>query len=82
LIQVNAPFGSLGVSLRQIRENDMAQRTEHAPGEAAPAAGVYEQLNIFGRPTGIRITVAHKHSLPGAPHGHTWAVIEEDAAEC
>jgi hypothetical protein len=60
----------------------MAQRPEHAPGEAAPAAGVYEQLNIFGRPTGIRVAVAHKHSLPGAPHGHTWTLVEEDAAEC
>ena len=27
----------------------IAQRPDHAPGEAAPVAGTYEQLNIFGR---------------------------------
>jgi hypothetical protein len=36
----------------------MAQRPEHAPGEAVPVTGIYEQLNIFGRPTGIRVAVA------------------------
>jgi hypothetical protein len=60
----------------------MAQRPEHFPGDAVPVACVYEQLNIFGRATGIRVAEEHKHSLPSAPHGHTWALIEEDAAEC
>jgi hypothetical protein len=27
----------------------IAQRPDHAPGDAGPAAGTYEQLNIFGR---------------------------------
>lgn len=56
----------------------MAQRPEHAPGETAPAAGTYEQLNIFGRPTGIRVNVAHGHPLPPAPRGHSWMLFEED----
>jgi hypothetical protein len=61
---------------------DLAQRPEHAPGEAAPAAGTYEQLNIFGRPTGIRVNVVHGHPLPPAPLGHNWTLAEENAAEC
>jgi hypothetical protein len=60
----------------------MTLRPEHAPGEAAPAAGIYEQLNIFGRPTGIRVTLARQHPLPGAPLGHNWTLVEEHTAEC
>ena len=60
----------------------IAQRPEHAPGEAAPAAGTYEQLNIFGRPTGIRVNVAHGHPLPSAPLGHNWTLADDDRAEC
>jgi hypothetical protein len=33
----------------------MSGRPERAPGDPAPAAGAYEQLNIFGRPNGIRV---------------------------
>jgi hypothetical protein len=47
----------------------MAQRPEHRPGTAVPDAGTYEQLNIFGHPTGIRIVVADAHLLPPAPRG-------------
>ena len=61
---------------------DLAQRPEHAPGETAPAAGTYEQLNIFGRPTGIRVNVAHGHPLPSAPLGHNWTLAEDDTTEC
>jgi hypothetical protein len=53
---------------------------EHAPGEAAPAAGIYEQLNIFGRPTGIRVTLAPTPAA-GSPLGHNWTLIEEHTAE-
>jgi hypothetical protein len=34
----------------------VAQRADHAPEDAAPADGTYEQLNIFGRPTGYAST--------------------------
>jgi hypothetical protein len=64
------------------REGRLAQRPEHAAGETAPAAGTYEQLNIFGRPTGIRVSVAHGHPLPAAPQGHNWALAEENSTEC
>jgi hypothetical protein len=48
----------------------VTQRPEHVPGEPASVAGTYEQLNIFGRPTGIRVDVVHGHLLPAAPLGH------------
>jgi hypothetical protein len=50
-------------------------------------AGTYEELNIFGRPTGIRVNVEHGHPLPSAPVGHNWTldaaiiVVLEDAVE-
>jgi hypothetical protein len=43
--------------LRSREKLSMTLRPEHAPGEAAPAAGIYEQVNIFGRPPGIRVTL-------------------------
>jgi hypothetical protein len=55
----------------------MAQRHEHRPGAAVPDAATYEQLNIFGHPTGIRIVVADAHPLPPAPRGHTWTLVDE-----
>jgi hypothetical protein len=55
----------------------MAHRLEHSPGDAAPAAGVYEQLNIMGSPTGIRVNLAHGHPMPSAPLGHYWTLAED-----
>ena len=71
-----------GCHLDTTAVEDLAQRPEHAPGETAPAAGTYEQLNIFGRPTGIWVNVAHGHPLPSAPLGHNWTLAEEDTTEC
>jgi hypothetical protein len=45
----------------------MAHRPEHAPGDAAPATGIYEQLTVMGSSTGIRVDVAHGHPMPSAP---------------
>jgi hypothetical protein len=64
------------------RDYMIAERPDHAPGDAAPAAGIYEQLNIFGRPTGIRVNVEHGHPLPSAPVGHNWTLADDDRAEC
>ena len=60
----------------------MSQRREHRPGEPAPAAGTYEQVNIFGRPTGIRVDMDHGHPLPAAPIGHSWVPADEGGADC
>jgi hypothetical protein len=59
----------------------MAQRPDHSSGDAAPAAGTYEQRNIFGRLIGTRVTLARGQSMPSAPVGHTWTRAEEEA-EC
>jgi hypothetical protein len=74
-------FWLLFLDTTRWREN-LAQRPEHTPGETAPASGTYEQLNIFGRPIGIRVNVAHGHPLPSAPLGHNWTLAEDDKTEC
>ena len=56
----------------------MSERPEHAPGDLAPAAGTYEQLNIFGRPNGIRVDVSYGQPFPRAPVGHLWRSVEVD----
>jgi len=55
----------------------MLSRSEHSPGEPAPAAGLYEQINIFGQPNGIRVTMGHGQPFPRAPIGHFWRTVEE-----
>ena len=50
----------------------MADTIELRPGESAPAAGPYEELNIFGSLTG-RVHMAEKgEPLPQAPLGFAW----------
>lgn len=56
----------------------MPQRPEHSPGEPAPWGGLYEQLNIFGQPNGIRVDVAQGHPMPAAPIGHFWRMADRD----
>ncbi len=58
----------------------MTRRPVHVPGQSAPAPGTYEQINVFGTPTGIRVNVAHGQPLPAAPIGYGWAIVEEDAS--
>ena len=46
--------------------------SEHQPGERAPGPGEYEDLNVFGTPTG-RISVVEKdEGLPAAARGFSW----------
>jgi hypothetical protein len=63
-------------------EVPMPQRPEHSPGEPAPSAGTYEQLNVFGRSNGIRVDMNHGHPFPQAPVGHTSRSVEGDREEC
>ena len=60
----------------------MTERSEHDPGEPAPAGGEYEMLNIFGSPTGIRVNLMHGHPFPAAPRGHRWTLADRNAAKC
>ena len=59
----------------------MTDRPTHPPGHPAPDTGIYEQINVFGSPTGERAYVLHGHPLPAAPVGHGWA-IDEHWEEC
>jgi hypothetical protein len=45
----------------------MAERQEHQPGTEAPATGHYEELNVFGTPTG-RLTHVQEGERPPARH--------------
>jgi hypothetical protein len=49
---------------------------EYPPGARAPVAGVYEQRNVLGAPTGDRVTRAPGEPLPAAPRGFTWRLVE------
>jgi hypothetical protein len=60
----------------------MVRQSDHSPMDDAPAAGTYEQLNIFGSPTGIRINVRHGQPLPVIPDGHSWMLTSDDGDEC
>ena len=52
----------------------MARPSVHVPGQSAPVSGTYEPINIFGSPTGVRVTVAQGQPLPTAPVGYSWAI--------
>ena len=46
--------------------------SEHQPGEAAPHTGDYEELNVFGSPTGWSRHVPQGEPLPPLPRGYLW----------
>ncbi|MEJ0019654.1 MAG: hypothetical protein WDN25_24490 [Acetobacteraceae bacterium] len=43
----------------------------------APAAGTYEQRDVLGAYTGLRVTVVLDELLPAAPRGFTWQRSED-----
>jgi len=49
---------------------------EYPPRMQAPSAGIYEERNVLGAPTGVRISVAQGEILPAAPRGFTWRMVE------
>jgi hypothetical protein len=56
----------------------MPTEVEHQPGEQAAATGHYEELNIFGSPTGKTAHAEQGERLPIAPHGFTWRRVQRD----
>ena len=56
----------------------MTQRPEHLPGQSAPTSAIYEQMNIFNSPTGVRVKVVRGESTAVCPDGASWAVVEDD----
>ena len=49
----------------------------YQPGKPAPRAGQYEELNVFGSPTGRMALMAEGDQLPPAPRGFTWRPLAE-----
>jgi hypothetical protein len=45
---------------------------EHRPGAPAPRTGHYEELNVFGTPTGKVVHAEEGSKLPAAPRGFSW----------
>src|ERR1700729_3232044 len=45
----------------------MPERSEHTSGDPAPADGTYEQVNVFGRPNGIRVGMSQGQPFPPGP---------------
>jgi len=46
------------------------------PGDPAPRAGRYRQLNVFGSPTGEVVEAAQGDRLPLAPRSFTWELVQ------
>jgi hypothetical protein len=60
----------------------MTLRPTYPAGHPAPKSGIYEQINVFGSRTGIKVHVADGHPLPEAPIGHDWVVAEDSKGDC
>jgi hypothetical protein len=56
---------------------DMDALSEHQPGTDVPVTGHYEELNVFGTPTGRIERVAEGEHLPHGPRGFVWRRLEE-----
>jgi hypothetical protein len=52
---------------------------EHRPGERALMSGVYEELNVFGTPTGKLMFMAAGDQIPAAPRGFLWRSLSEQS---
>lgn len=52
------------------------QDEEYEPGHPAPRAGLYEALNVFGRPAGRVVEVVQGEQLPQLPRGFAWRWIK------
>jgi len=45
---------------------------EHRPGDPAPSSDAFEELNVFGTPTGRVAVVTKGEKLPDSARGFTW----------
>jgi hypothetical protein len=54
--------------------------SEYRPGEPAPRVGRYEELNVFGTPTGKIVNLTELQRFPTGPRGFSWRPAEKQ--EC
>ncbi|MGC1409457.1 MAG: hypothetical protein WA864_10990 [Acetobacteraceae bacterium] len=52
----------------------------YQPGESAPSSGRYQEVNIFGAPTGTLVLMTEGEKLPPAPRGFTWRPLSDRSA--
>jgi hypothetical protein len=50
---------------------------DQQPGERPASPGIYEELNVFGTPTGRLVLAATDGELPDVPRGFTWRPLSE-----
>jgi len=50
---------------------------EFQPGSQAPHDGLYQELNVFGVPTGKMEFMTEGEKFPGAPRGFTWRPLSQ-----
>ena len=48
---------------------------DQRPGAAASRTGHYEELNVFGNPTGKVVHAEEGSTLPAAPRGFSWRAV-------
>jgi hypothetical protein len=51
---------------------------EVEPSNPAPVSGVYEETNVLGGQTGVRVTVGKGDQLPPSPRGFRWRLIADE----
>lgn len=72
---------SLRTSKVGLAELHSMTEQEYPPGTRAPASGTYEQRNVLGTSTGVRVTVARGEIFAAAPRGFTWMKLELPAGQ-
>lgn len=51
--------------------------SEYQPGGCAPDTGEYEELNVFGTPTGRIAAVEKDEQLPATARGFSWRPLRD-----
>jgi hypothetical protein len=74
---------------RWIQTNDLSRQSCYGskcpttkstnPATAHPQRAHYEELNVFGSPTGAVVRVREGDRLPGAPRSFTWRRIRRES---
>lgn len=44
----------------------------------APSAGIYEEVNALGAPSGLRTKAWEGEQLPRSPHGYWWRLLPDE----
>ena len=56
---------------------DIMVHDEFVPGEQAPSFGLYQELDVYGTPTGRVVAMVQEETFPAAPRGFKWRALTE-----